>query len=176
MIFDTVRVRPRGYLRAHALRAIGGVQLVIIDVDGTLTDGSLVVGKDGHKQHKVFGPDDSDALHELQTRVRVELVTADTQGFDIVKQRAHHMGLNVTPLNGTTRHVHLMTFHVPHAQIVYVGDGYYDWMSMKACGFGIAPHDAWPETKRIADAVTSRNGGHRAVAQAADYILRKLVK
>jgi 3-deoxy-D-manno-octulosonate 8-phosphate phosphatase (KDO 8-P phosphatase) len=175
---DGVKVRWGGRARARSLRRAGGVGLVVLDVDGVLTDGGLHVDASGTKLYKSFGPDDHDAIKRWKQHYPIDLVTSDWSPVTLA--RADHMKVNVwhAPAGRLDR-VDIIS-ELADAddcgleRVVYVGDGYYDGAVMQAVGFGIAPCDAWPDTIRAADAVTSRGGGKRAVAQALDYIGRTL--
>jgi 3-deoxy-D-manno-octulosonate 8-phosphate phosphatase (KDO 8-P phosphatase) len=173
---DRVRVTVAGRRRAAALRRLG-VRDLVVDVDGCMTDGRLVVNGLGEKAWKAFGPDDSDALKAAQAaHLRVTLVTADEQGSLIVRHRAEHMGVPLVVAPGAARVPWLVEHHdVDSTRTVYIGDGWHDADNVREVAFGVAPADAWPWTIRCADAVTSRPGGHRAVAQAVDYVLRRIM-
>jgi YrbI family 3-deoxy-D-manno-octulosonate 8-phosphate phosphatase len=142
-----------------------------------MTDGSIIVDAKGDKTHKVFGPDDHDAINALvRNGLKVMLVSADRQGEPIVSLRAAHMGVPFVTARASERMSFICdAYDVDPRRTVYMGDGWHDARNMGDVAFGIAPADAWPATISAADAVTSRSGGHRAVAQAADFILRRLV-
>jgi len=172
-----------GRVRARSLRRRGGPQLVVLDVDGVLTDGKLYVDAEGKKPMKAFGPDDHAAIkfwNGRMGRFEIEIITSDWQQISVA--RASHMGLNITkaPADAAGRIAHiqdlasLRRYDCPDDDIVYIGDGYHDAAVMQAFGFGIAPAGSWPGTLRAADAITSRRGGDRAVAQALDYIGTRL--
>ena len=61
-------------------------KLFMIDVDGVMTDGGFYYTKSG-KIMKKFGPDDSDALKKLKSKIEIVFVTADKKGFGITKKR-----------------------------------------------------------------------------------------
>lgn len=161
-------MRARGLVRASSLRRRGGALRVVIDVDGTMTDGRIYVNEHG-KMFKAFGPDDHSAVNVARHQgLDVLLVSADKSL--ITQARAEHMSLDVQWWSEVSR----IPLDVDPMRTVYVGDGYYDHVAMRECAFGIAVNDSWPRTRRAADAVTSRNGGHRAVAQALDFTRRFL--
>lgn len=171
-----LKVSWGGRARARSLRRAGGVGLVVLDVDGVLTDGGLHVDASGGKAVKTFGPDDHDAIKRWGRHIPIDLVTSDWSPVTLA--RADHMKVDVwyAPSGKTSRLeiIKELAEDVGLKRTVYVGDGYYDGEIMQEVGFGIAPADAWPDTIRTADGVTSRGGGRRAVAQALDYIGRTL--
>lgn len=167
---DMVRTGPRGVLRAARLRAAGGVQTIIIDVDGTLTDGKMYMGASGRKLMKAFSADDSDAIKRaVSLGIRVILISADRTGFAISEARAKDMGVDIYFGRGYDRIKRVQSFY----GTVFIGDGYSDAACFMAADYGFATANALPKTKRRADAVGSRRGGDKAVAQAIDYVLAK---
>jgi 3-deoxy-D-manno-octulosonate 8-phosphate phosphatase (KDO 8-P phosphatase) len=170
-----------GRVRARSLRRDGGARLVVIDVDGCLTDGKLYVDDKGQKTVKAFGPDDHAAIQRWRGTFGIEIITSDWTQISVA--RASHMGVNITKADAgaAARIAHIQELatlarhDVRDDGIVYIGDGYHDADVMRAFGFGIAPAGSWPGTLRAADAITSRHGGDRAVAQALDYVGMRLL-
>jgi len=169
-----VSLRWGGRARARSLRRAGGVLSVVIDIDGCMTDGRLYVDNHGNKPMKAFGPDDHAAIVRWRRVFDILFITSDEQ--QMVKERAAHMDttLVIAPANVHYRLERIRAEGCKTINTVYIGDGYHDAEVMGCVAFGIAPADAWPGTMRAADAVTSRDGGRRAVAQALDFIGKKL--
>lgn len=168
-----------GWLRARRMRQAGGPKLVVIDLDGVLTDGGLHIDAAGNKLFKSFGPDDHAALKRWRDTFPIEIITSDWQQISV--RRAEHMRTHITKVEADAKMRIGAIIAMANERdatadgIVYIGDGYHDWEVMQAVGFGIAPIDAWPATRRTADAVTTLTAGHRAVAEALDYIGERLV-
>lgn len=171
-----VRATAAGYQRAERLVAAGGARHVIVDVDGCLTPGWQVVDADGEKPVKVFGLDDLAALRRWGELISITAVTSDLCAPTIARMRSWELALAHAPAEADQRlHVIRRLTGDDYANIVYIGDGYHDAAVMRRVAFGIAPSDAWPETARAADAVTSAAGGRRAVALALDFIGENLL-
>jgi len=62
------------------------VRSFYLDVDGVLTDGTILYDSNG-KSHKTFGPDDADALRLLHKHIHIKFVTADVRDFSITRAR-----------------------------------------------------------------------------------------
>lgn len=170
---DSVVVRPHGILRAVRARRVG-IHTIILDIDGTMTDGSHNIGQQGDKVFKAFGPDDSDAIRLARSHgFEVVMTSADRQADHIYESRARHIGATFVPTSAGNRAMELDKLY-DLTRSVYVADGIFDHWVMKQTAFGIAVNDAWPKTKREADAVTSRPGGKRAAAQAIDFVMRRM--
>lgn len=169
---DGVALRWSGRARARALRRRGGARSVVIDTDGCLTDGRLYIDQTGAKPMKAYGLDDHAAIEHWSHFYDIHIISSDKQ--PLAEFRATHMKVpfHHVPadpylrLEGIKR---ITGFDATYGT-VYIGDGYHDADVMKGVAFGIAPNDAWPKTLRAADAVTSRAGGRRSVAQALDFI------
>jgi 3-deoxy-D-manno-octulosonate 8-phosphate phosphatase (KDO 8-P phosphatase) len=147
--------------------------IFVLDLDGVLTDGKFYYSKEG-KEFKSFGPDDHDALKEIQERLEVVVVTADALGFEISQRRVEQdMGIKLFLVNAKER-ANWIHDNYPNHYKIYMGDGYYDEQVFKTVDLAIAPSNALKHTQQMAHHVTSRSGGDRAVAEACIYILEKL--
>jgi 3-deoxy-D-manno-octulosonate 8-phosphate phosphatase (KDO 8-P phosphatase) len=144
----------------------------ILDVDGVMTTGQFIYSAEG-KVMKVFGPDDNDGLSLLKRFLTVRFITGDLKGFPISKKRiVDDMGYPLD-LVSTTKRIQWMRENYDLAKVIYMGDGIFDGWVMRQVAYGIAPRDADPITASLAQYVTSRKAGHRAVAEASIHILEK---
>ena len=143
----------------------------ILDVDGVLTDGRFYYSNEG-KVYKAFGPDDNDALHFAKRYVSIEFVTGDKRGFSISERRIADMGFGLS-LVSTSKRLEWISERYDPSDVVYMGDGIFDHLVMKGCGYSIAPSNADKRTKEAARFVTSRAGGDRAVAEACIHIVNE---
>ena len=144
-----------------------------LDVDGVLTDGTILYDSNG-KSHKTFGPDDADALRLLQKHIHIEFVTADVRGLGITRARVERdMGFKLSLVPIHTRFKWLMSRHKLN-QIMYMGAGFADATILQRVSVGIAPNNAHPIAKKFADFVTVSTGGHGAVAEACMAVAKHL--
>ena len=143
---------------------------LILDTDGVLTDGAVYW--DRGKIFKKFGPDDNEALQELRevTGMKVRVVSGDRAGVEISRTRAKHMGLEFEYVPSKRR---WEWFPEDLMKVIYMGDGYHDWQVFKHVAYGVAPADAWFRTRIEANHVTRARGGQRAVAELADWLIRR---
>lgn len=147
-------------------------KVFVLDVDGVLTDGSFFSTKDG-KFLKRFGCDDWDLLKELMKFIEVTFITADKKGYPIVKKRIEEeMGfeLNIVSHYPNERWK-WMKEKYGTKDIIFMGDGCYDYCSLERCHYGITVASALDYVKECADYVTKRAGGNRAVAEACLHIM-----
>jgi len=149
-------------------------KIFIIDVDGVMTDGKFYYTKQG-KIMKCFGADDNDALKLLSQFMKIRFVTGDKRGFLITKKRIKDMKFDLD-LVSTIQRIKWIKQRYSKLDVIYMGDGIFDSYVMKEVGFSIAPANADLQCKKIANFVTKRSGGDRAVAEAALFIMKKFFK
>lgn len=144
----------------------------VLDLDGVFTDGSFHYSKSG-KAYKVFGPDDHDAILQISKIISVQVVTADTTGFDISRKRIESdMGLSLTLVPARSRAIELSKM-LDLSSCIYMGDGIFDSLVFKEVFYSIAPANSLYQTRVSASFVTQSRGGDRAVAEACLHIAQK---
>src|SRR3990167_8881218 len=141
--------------------------VVVVDVDGCFTSGGFYSTKEG-KFLKKFGPDDWDCIKELQKHMRVQCITADKKGFEIVRKRFEdEMGFNLDIVPHTPRERwDWIKNTYPDKKHVCVMDGCYDYYTLSLCFYAITTIDSLQHVKNEANYVINRVGGHRFVAEA----------
>lgn len=150
--------------------------VAVFDVDGVFTDGSFYNTKDG-KFIKKFGPDDWDALRELNGFCDIHIVSADKRGFSITEKRIKdemQLPLDLVANKPPSARWNWIKENYPNKKIIYIGDGIYDWFCLEHSDYGIAPQDALLHTRARADYLIDRKGGDRFVAEACLNILEMI--
>ena len=149
------------------------IELVILDVDGVMTDGSLIMGDDG-QEYKAFNSLDGHGLRMLQEcGVTVAIITG--RKSEVVNHRMNDLGITTiyqgyrdkTPAYEAL----LKDKNISDAQIAYIGDDVVDLPVMSRVGFSIAVQNAHPFVKKHADWITEASGGHGAVREACELFL-----
>jgi 3-deoxy-D-manno-octulosonate 8-phosphate phosphatase (KDO 8-P phosphatase) len=147
-------------------------KVLILDVDGVLTDGKIYYGQEG-KMFKVFGADDHEALLRISEFLEIQVVTADFRGYSITKRRVEtDMKFSLELVSSSDRPKWVKQ-KFTNGGCIYMGDGIYDWKVFEQVDYGIAPANAYQKTREQADFVTERRGAEGAVSQACDHILQK---
>jgi len=147
-------------------------KVFIIDVDGVLSTGQFLYSEDG-KKYKVFGPDDNDGLSLLKPWIEIRFVSGDKKGFSISNKRVvDDMGYSLD-LVSTTKRAEWIREHYSLNETIYMGDGIFDHYVFSKVFYSIAPANADSLALERADHVTKREGGNRAVAEAALHVLEK---
>jgi 3-deoxy-D-manno-octulosonate 8-phosphate phosphatase (KDO 8-P phosphatase) len=144
----------------------------VLDLDGVLTDGKFYYTNKG-KYMKAFGPDDHDSLSALSNFLKINVVTADSRGFEISQKRVHtDMGIELDLVSALERPSWIADrFDIDRT--IYMGDGILDYLVFNQVMYSIAPANALKTTRMRANFVTKNSGGERAVAEACLHILRK---
>lgn len=149
------------------------IRLVVFDVDGVLTDGSLYIGDDG-QEYKAFHSKDGHGMVMLQNSgVQIAIITGRTS--DVVRIRMESLG--VQHVYQGRRHKLPAYMDVKQAtgfgdeQIAYVGDDVVDLPVMTRVGLAIAVQDAHRLTKQHAHWVTPSGGGRGAAREVCEMLM-----
>jgi len=152
------------------------VRLLVLDVDGVLTDGSFLLPPEGD-EWKAFHAADGLGLRLLmEAGVPVVLLSGRTSRA--VERRARELGLAGVRQGRRDKAAvlyELATQHgVPAAEMAYMGDDLVDLPAMRAVGFSAAPADARPEVRQAASWVAPSAGGRGAVRDLCEHLLRSM--
>lgn len=150
------------------------IKLLLLDVDGVLTDGRIIYDSKG-RDAKFFDVHDGMGVYALKrSGVKTVLITA--KGSRAIKPRARDMQVeavfaDVSPKTSVLEKI-LKTYQVTPDEVCFVGDDLVDLGLMKKVGFPVAVFNACPEIKRVSSYITIRHGGRGAVREVAELILK----
>jgi len=150
-------------------------RLIVLDVDGVLTDGTIWID-DAGQQSRRFHIRDGLAL-TLWKAVGRQVAILTSKRSEAVRTRAHMLDIDLIEqgaedkLPGLQRI--LAATGVSKEQTAYVGDDLVDAAVMRQVGYPIAVADAAEEIRAIAWHVTSRPGGQGAVREAIEFLLKR---
>lgn len=150
------------------------IKLLIFDVDGVLTDGSLFIGDDG-QEYKCFNSRDGHGMKMLQKNgVDIAIITGRTS--DVVKHRVTDLGIRYVYQGQQNKLVafrHLINeLNIAPENIAYVGDDIVDLPVMIAVGLAIAVQDAHQDVKSHAHWTTPSKGGRGAARDVCEMIMQ----
>jgi 3-deoxy-D-manno-octulosonate 8-phosphate phosphatase (KDO 8-P phosphatase) len=150
------------------------VKLLILDVDGVLTDGSIILDNEGN-EFKVFNVRDGHGIKMLvKAGIRVALITG--RHSKVVERRARELGITEV-----YQRCHIKTVAFDHIiekygltekEVAYVGDDIVDIPIFKRVGISIAVNDAADEARDHASVVMRHRGGRGAVREVCDFLLK----
>lgn len=160
--------------RDDASRArIGAIGALVIDVDGTLTDGGMYYGASGEALKK-FNTRDAKGLQRIR-QAGIKLCVMTQEQSESVHARMRKLKIdNYHP--GVRDKLTLLQevaddWGLPLEAVAYMGDDLNDLACLEAVGYAFCPQDAVPEIRAVADYVTRSRAGHGAVREACDWLL-----
>ncbi|MGE5197286.1 MAG: KdsC family phosphatase [Deltaproteobacteria bacterium] len=158
----------------YLLAKVKKIKLLLLDVDGVLTDGRIVYNSRG-EDAKFFDVADGMGVYLLK-KAGIPTVLITAKGSKAIGPRARDMAVedvfeDVSPKTSALDKI-AKKYGIDTAEICFVGDDLVDLCLMKRTGFSVAVFNACPEIKQSASYVTIREGGRGAVREVAELILK----
>jgi 3-deoxy-D-manno-octulosonate 8-phosphate phosphatase (KDO 8-P phosphatase) len=152
---------------------LAAIELLVLDVDGVLTDGGIVYSDDG-TELKQFHVRDGSAL-KLWRSVGKRSAVISGRRSAVVERRAAELGLGPV-VQGAERKLEalravLRDTGLRPEQVCAVGDDLPDLPVLRHCGVAVAVADACPEVRADAHHVTAAPGGRGAVREVVEWLL-----
>lgn len=150
------------------------IRLLVVDVDGVLTDGSIFMDNEG-QEYKAFNVRDGHGLKLLQRAgLMVAIITGRSSG--VVAHRARELGIahvfqGIQDKRLAYAELKLATGLADH-QIAYMGDDVVDLPVMVRVGLAAAPGDAHPLVQAQSHYVARQPGGRGAVRELCELLLQ----
>ena len=149
------------------------IRLLLLDVDGVLTDGRIIIGNYGDEIKNFDVKDGLGVVLLKKAGIRSAIITA--RSSRIVKIRARHLGIGKVYQN----HYKIKSlqdikirFRVKEEEICFVGDDLIDIPILKRIGLAVSVPNAVKETKDVAHYITTKPGGKGAVREVCEIILK----
>ncbi|MFZ6760303.1 KdsC family phosphatase [Undibacterium sp. Ji50W] len=157
-----------------AAQNAGNIQLMIFDVDGILTDGSLHFGPEGEMM-KTFNVLDGQGIKLLQQAGIATAIISARQSA-IVSKRASDLGITHVRQgihDKKSAFLQLITELGLSADVCgFIGDDIIDLPILTRCGFSASVPNAHAEVRQRVHYVTTASGGKGAAREVCDFILR----
>lgn len=161
--------------KTNRQRLLQNVKLIVLDVDGTLTDGTLLYDDDGRHSKAFHVADGLGIVMAQVVGIRVAVVSARTS--KLVETRMAELKVTDVIQNcgdkAAALNVLLEKYHLRPKEAAFIGDDINDLPAFEAVGVKIAVANAAGHLKARADWVTPRAGGRGAVRDAIEEILRR---
>lgn len=151
------------------------VRLLVMDVDGTLTDGQIYISESA-ELFKAFHVRDGYAIKHMLPEVGIIPAIVTGRGSDIVAYRANELGIQYVYQGISDKATALLELkrqlNLQWKEIAFIGDDLNDLPAMELVGCTACPADAVPEVQMICDYVCKTPGGHGAVREFIEWIKR----
>lgn len=150
------------------------IKLIILDVDGVLTDGGIILDNKGN-EFKSFHVRDG---HGIKMLIRAGVTVAMITGrySKVVERRARELGIKDIYQKCHDKRIafrHLIEkYSLNPKEIAYIGDDIVDLPLLKISGFSVSVADADEEAKNASMMITKNKGGRGAVREVCDFILK----
>lgn len=155
------------------LEILNHITAVVSDVDGVMTDGTIIVSPEGETKH--FSVRDGMAIKLLQ-KAGIEFALLSGRESKPLRQRADELGIRVIKTGRIDKQTALeeivTELGIPVQQMAYIGDDLPDLAPIQMVAAGFCPQDAVPEVCAAAHVVPV-NGGRGVVRHVAEIILKQ---
>ncbi|WP_165253980.1 HAD hydrolase family protein [Adlercreutzia sp. ZJ304] len=154
------------------------IQFLVMDVDGTLTDGKVYIGSSG-EMFKAFDVKDGLGIGEVLPKTGISPIIITGRQSEILERRCEELGISEL-YQGVSDKLSLLQDIATNANIgfnrfAYIGDDLNDTECMKAIkdsgGIVGCPADAVKQILEIADFISTKNGGQGAVREFIEWLL-----
>ena len=153
------------------------VKYLVMDVDGTLTDGKVYIGLNG-ESFKAFNIKDGCGIHDILIPAGIIPIIMTGRKSEIVEIRCQELGIKEIYQAVKDKTTKLISMIDDLSKVAYIGDDINDLSCMKkvkeAGGLVGCPQDAVKEVADIADYVAVHKGGEGAVRDFIEWMMRKI--
>ena len=143
------------------------IKWLVMDVDGTMTDGKIYMGASG-ETFKAFDVKDGYAIHEILPKYGIKsiIMTGRTKELEI-----DYVYQGIKDKTAKIKEI-AAEFAIDVSQIAYIGDDLIDLEPMKLCGVSGCPADAVDEIRKISSFVSGKRGGDGAVREFIEWLIK----
>lgn len=150
------------------------VKMIILDVDGVMTDGRTFINTEGVESKAFDLKDGFGIVMARKAGIKFGIITG--LASPIVRYRAGQLGIEEIHQNLVDKDIALeeiaKEYNLDYSEIAYMGDDLYDLPVIKLVGLSAAPSDAMPEVKEAVDWVSSHKGGRGAVREFVELVMK----
>lgn len=154
-------------------KKLNQIRMLILDVDGVMTDGLIFMNEEGQWRRNFFIRDGAGIKKMIDSGYLISVITGSKS--DDIRQRVKNLGIHYFyegALNKIPAFENLIEVSkLKEAQMAYMGDDYFDIPILKRVGFSTAPRDAHADVLKSVDYISTFAGGRGAVREICDAIL-----
>jgi 3-deoxy-D-manno-octulosonate 8-phosphate phosphatase (KDO 8-P phosphatase) len=149
------------------------IKLLLLDVDGVMTDGGLYYSAQGVEMKRFHAHDGYGVVRAHEHGLKIGIISGRTT--PIVEARAKVLKIDEVFQNAMDKVSAMRDIQHRHAlhddELAFIGDELFDLPLLKIVGLSAAPPNAQPEVRRVVDYVTHKSGGEGAVRELIDLII-----
>jgi len=160
-------------MNEKAFKKLSQIKIVVSDVDGILTDGTISVSK--NQEFKTFHVEDALGTSLLKLAdipisfISARVSEATTARLDELKIKHYFQGY-INKVSALDKIIEI--YNLDYQDVLYIGDGFVDIPVMEKVGFSISVPNAHLEVKEYADFITKKSGGEGVLVEIAQYLLK----
>ncbi len=158
----------------NVLSGFKNITTFVLDVDGVLTDGSLLLLDDGQMARRM-NIKDGYAL-QLAIKKGYHILVISGGNSHAVQLRLQRLGVVEVFMNATDKKAILLEYiskyNLKWEQVLYMGDDIPDMIPMQLAGLACCPADAVPEIKNLSHYISPVNGGQGCVRDVIEKVLK----
>jgi YrbI family 3-deoxy-D-manno-octulosonate 8-phosphate phosphatase len=159
---------------------IDQIKLLVLDVDGVMTDGGMYMTENGDQMKKFNTKDGMAIIHLTKSNFPVAIISSGFKG-EAVTSRANTLGIQYCSVNREPKLDRLnkicSELSIDLSNVAMIGDDINDLEVLKLIGLSVCPIDAVPVIKKNVDIVLNLNGGKGCVREFIDnYMLSEPLK
>lgn len=173
---ETLLFKPT-FLSVKLSEKLNKVKLLVLDVDGVMTDGGMYFAESGEQIKKFNAKDGMAILHLTKSNFQVAIISSGFKG-EAIKNRAKILGIQHCHVTREPKMDILnricSELNLELNQVAIIGDDINDLEIMRNVGVSFAPRDAVSVVKKQVDVVLEKRGGEGCVRELIDHYLLKL--
>lgn len=158
----------------NVLSLFKNIQLIVLDVDGVLTDGTLLLLEDGQMARRMNIKDGYAMQLAIKKGYKILIISGGNS--EAVRSRLQKLGITDIYLGATNKKEILLKYvaqhHLPWPQVLYMGDDIPDIFPMQMVGMACCPADASPEVKSVSHYISPISGGNGCVRDVIEKVLK----
>lgn len=161
-------------MEEYILAKLKKIKILLLDVDGVLTDGRIIYDSKG-RDSKFFDVHDGLGVYFLRKAgIKTILITAKSSRTILPRARDMRVEKVFADISPKTKalDIILKKYNVSTDELCFVGDDLVDLCLMKRVGFPVAVFNACQDIKKAAAYITIRHGGKGAVREVCELILK----
>ena len=153
------------------------IKMLILDVDGTMTDNGIYIDENGIESKKYNAKDGVGIYELLKKNIIIGIISHSEKGDGIIS-RANYLGIQYCYVGNDQKDKILYEWiekeKIELKEVAFIGDDINDLSLINIVGFSICPNDAVKQVKDKASIILNSNGGYGCVREFSDIYLSQI--